>query len=141
MGFIVELLATGAWVHGVTAYTLAGIWGITYGDALGLYDHAAARFAATPGGKDTIIGLGYARLSDIARRAMAHRMTVVKSDGDGGFFTQEVPDPQYRDAIRATEAAHDLAMKGDPEGTADDAAIDRMLDELERLGMSRRLGQ
>lgn len=129
---IVRLLATGEWVHGVTAFALGVLWALTDGQVLTLVDEALARFAHVPGSADALRGLGFARLNHLADRAMGHTMTIVKADKEGGFYSQNVPDPQYAVAVKATEAAFALALGGDPEGAATDAEIEKILDELER---------
>jgi hypothetical protein len=114
-GLIVRLLATGEWVHGVTVYVLAGFWAVQPGEALGLLDAALGQFATVPGTAEALRGLGYARLCNLADRALAHERTTV--DPEGGVHVY--PDPQYAVAVKATDAAYALALKGDPSG--DDA--------------------
>lgn len=123
---IVQLLATGEWVHGVTAYTLAAVWGIPPGDTLAMLDRALAQFANVPGSADALRGLGYARLCNLADRAMAHQKTIVVGPEDDRR-PMTVADPQYAVAVKATEAAYALALKGDPDGAAADAEIDALL--------------
>jgi hypothetical protein len=127
VGLIVRLLATGEWVHGVSAYTLAALWGLQSGEVLAMLDEAMGQFASVPGSADGLRGLGFARLCHLADMAMAHTELVVKADKEGGFFSQQVPAPQYRDAINATKAAYELALAGDPEGVAVEAEIDRLM--------------
>jgi hypothetical protein len=130
VGLIVRLLATGEWVHGVTAYTLAGFWGVTDAEALGMFDLAIQNFAAVPGSRDALRGLGYARLSHLAELALKHTKTIVVGDEDDRR-PLTVADPQYRDAIRATEAAYALALGGDDGDVATDEELDALLANLE----------
>lgn len=123
VAMVVRLLAVGEWVHGVTAYTLAGLWGIGPSESLGILDAALGQFATVPGTADALRGLGYARLCNLADRALAHERTSV--DAEGGVHVY--PDPQYAVAVKATTEAFALALKGDPDETAADDEIEKLL--------------
>lgn len=125
-GLIVQKLATGEWVHGVTVYTLATLWAVQPGEALGLLDAALGQFATVPGTAEALRGLGYARLCNLADRALAHERTTV--DPEGGVHVYA--DPQYAVAVKATEAAYALALKGDPDGNAAEDEVERLLAAL-----------
>lgn len=129
VALIVRLLGSGEWVHGVHAFTLAAIWGSSPDETLELYDRAMGLFAEVPGSADALRGLGFARLTHLADRALRNMRTVViKRDGEEEAIT--VPEPRYAEAIKATQAAYELALKGDPEGAGASEEVDAMLRKL-----------
>lgn len=124
-------------MHGVTAYSLAALWGVQAGETLSMLDAALAQFANVPGSADALRGLGFARLSNLADRALQHTKTLMV-ERDGKKVSVSVPEPRFAEAIAATKAAYDLALDGDPEAAADDEEIDRLIAAARELEAKRR---